>query len=164
MSERVNTIDAAFASFEEVAQRTGCIRLELIESMRSTCNSMKVATTDPARLIEVKMAMINTLSGLLKDYDNAALQNVKLRLSQEENNNKAELSVSIAELLKQVTSMNPGNGNPYAPDLKKSEDELNKKFTEANIDITDDEVSACGNHPKESGLPEPAKSTGPDEL
>lgn len=175
MSEVSTPIDVAFRAFEETANSVGTIRKEIIESLRANVNEMKVTSNDPARLIEVKMTMTNTLAGLLKDQMNDAKTRVDLSLKRQDSDHNGAVGKQVIALLHsiQVEDGKKGNGSVTPPNFDEAAQQLEVKFNECNIDldgklaISEKELEPCtglpGGEPGNLDIPAPDKAEEEDE-
>ncbi len=140
----LSPIDTAFQDFATAIQGTRNIRQGLIHDLK---NKINIVTMDPdnesPRTIEVKVQLINTLAGLLKDEESVMERNVKLNLSRKESEDNAAVAASVGALLKAI-NLN-GNNAGVGDTVNKSSatEELNKRASTEGIEISEGELLEC---------------------
>lgn len=145
-------LEQALHEFEMVAKQNGLIRDEVISMLREQIGTMQLnAKTDEPRRIETKLAVINTLSTLLKDQESACMTNAKLKLNQTEQDNIGNMGSVITDLLKQVRFSDGSGAIPKFSecDVATIDDNIGKRFLEGGGDIQAGELEPCSGHPKE---------------
>lgn len=101
MSE--NRIDNAFDKLDNALDATAGIREDLIAKLYTAAKAFdfNIANTD-AEGRESFMSVINSLDGLLKGKEKAAIDTVKLSLQQRKDNDDHDNSAVIADLLASI--------------------------------------------------------------
>ena len=111
----MSPIDQAFHNFEEAIQGTRSIRQGLIHDLKNKINIVEMdPNNESPRTIEVKVQLINTVAGLLKDEESVMERNVKLNLSRKESEDNTQVAASIGALLKAI-NLNGNNGGSGEP-------------------------------------------------
>jgi hypothetical protein len=153
-------LDVAFEEFESLAQENNVIRRELIEQLRKDVKAVgKVSEYDKAMMVSAKMSMYTTLTGIMKDVENTAMQKVKLKMQRSEQESGGSLAAAVTHLLKMVRADDVHHSEAPVKSDTEIADELNKQAEERGISVSEGELLSCT-----AALPElPDKFTESEE-
>lgn len=141
MSEAVDllTLDEAILRFDQTVANTQEIRLRLASKLMNTVEQFEVKPEeDNARVTEVKVATIGTLTSLLNDIDRSSKSRADIKLKQKETDTNNKTSQMVAELLREFNGIRPTNGNSI--DLEATSTALEQKFLETGQEISETEL------------------------
>jgi hypothetical protein len=137
-------LDAAFDEFESLAQENNVVRRELIEQLRKDVKAVgKVSEFDKAMMVSAKMSMYTTLTGIMKDVENTALQKVKLKMQRSEQESGGSLAAAVTNLLKMVRADDIHRSETPAKSDNEIAAELNQQAESLGIQISDGELESC---------------------
>lgn len=138
----VTPLDIAFEDLKSRVDITSVVRQKMIDKLTSSINELKLdVNEDPARLLEVKMTIFNTLDGLLKSQVDNSNTYVKAILSRKDSDTTANFQAQVAEVLRQVDMMTvPRNSAITAEERKAAEEAMEKAFADSGLAITEEEL------------------------
>ena len=147
----MSPIDQAFHNFEEAIQGTRSIRQGLIHDLKNKINIVEMdPDNESPRTIEVKVQLINTLAGLLKDEESVMERNVKLNLSRKESEDNTQVAAPIGALLKAI-NLNGNNGGSGEPaNMSAAGAGVEEAFQKSGQEITEGELQECQGGPTTS--------------
>lgn len=151
-SVTLSPIDQAFKDFESAIAGTRSIRQGLIHDLKNKINIVEMdPNNESPRTIEVKVQLISTLAGLLKDEESVMERNVKLNLSRKESEDNGQVAASIGALLKAINlNGNNGGSGESKVNASVSMDEVEARAKDAGIEITEGELIECTGGPTTS--------------
>lgn len=151
-SVTLSPIDQAFKDFESAIAGTRSIRQGLIHDLKNKINIVEMdPNNESPRTIEVKVQLISTLAGLLKDEESVMERNVKLNLSRKESEDNGQVAASIGALLKAINlNGNNGSASGAAVNSAASMDEVEARAKDAGMEITEGELIECSGGPTTS--------------
>lgn len=161
-----SALDKAFEEFEEESASCRFVRKEMIEQLRKELPKVKIAEGDKSMMIQSKMAVISTLSGLLKDAESAAAGKVKLRLSMSEQESAGQYSKTIVNLMKMISLADaPKSDGTVQVDDNQVQRDLEARAAKDQIKISEGELEQCSGStpeaPKDKALNEDASDPTP---
>ena len=138
----VTPLDIAFEDLKSRVDITSVVRQKMIDKLTSSINELKLdINEDPARLLEVKMTIFNTLDGLLKSQVDNSNTYVKAILSRKDSDTAANFQAQVAEVLRQVDMMTiPRKSAITAEESKDVEEAMEKAFADSGLAITEEEL------------------------
>ena len=161
-----SALDKAFEEFEQESANCKFVRKEMIEQLRKELPKVQIQEGDKSMMIQSKMSVISTLSGLLKDAESAAAGKVKLRLSMSEQESAGQYSKTIVNLMKMISLADaPKADGSVQVDETQVQKDLEARAVKDKIQISDGELEQCAGStpeaPKEKALNEDAVDPTP---
>ena len=139
VKETISSIHHDMLTMDKALDRTNNVRTKLVDKLVSIVDVLEVDTNlDSSKLIEAKMAIINTLGGQLNDIDKQHLNRVKLKSAVKSEESNSDHKKAVAEYLKnKVNKPNDFVNSEYFDNV---DEEIEQQLLEADIKISEAEL------------------------
>ena len=139
-----SNLDIAFEEFESLAKENNAVRRELIDQLRKDVKAVgKVSEYDKAMMVSAKMSMYTTLTGIMKDVENTAMQKVKLKMQRSEQESGGSLAAAVTHLLKMVRADDIHRSETPVKSDSEVASELNAQAEKLGIEVSEGELQPC---------------------